>query len=121
MILEVSNAVFCVNGTLRMTASCEREDISFCPPNVRSRSSYWVPHVVEDATVPLAREQPAFDQVRIANELRKRELKMPTACMRCAGLDSLGAGDSVSGKAECGRDTLQAWWLVVMNSVSVGL
>ena len=44
---------------------------------------YRVPREIEDAIVALALEQPAFGQVRIANELRKRGLMVSPAGVRC--------------------------------------
>ena len=42
-----------------------------------------VPQEIEDAIVALAVEQPAFGQVRIANELRKRGLSVSPAGAAC--------------------------------------
>src|SRR5262249_60609965 len=42
-----------------------------------------VPQEIEDAVVALALEQPAFGQVRIANELKKRGLMVSPAGVRC--------------------------------------
>src|SRR3712207_5624156 len=61
-----------------------------------------VPIAVEEAVVEVALEQPAFGQVRVANELKRRGLAISPAGVRCVWQRQPRPGDHEEAAAGAG-------------------
>jgi hypothetical protein len=61
------------------------QEISRSKPNVRNR----IAEEIEKAVVELAIEEPAWGQVRMANELKKRGMAISPAGVRCVWLRTI--------------------------------
>jgi hypothetical protein len=85
------------------------QEISRKKPVLKNR----VAQEIEDAVVVVAIEQPAFGQVRVANELRKRGLTVSPAGVRCVWQrqtrDHEQAAQSPGGQALLSSVNTTAW------------